>query len=67
MAGLSGFGDLPFWDNTNSFPGVPNDGIPTSSAVCACILSNGLSFSYFPIGNVCVLVTSRLLRKIIST
>ena len=51
MLYMSGFGDLPAW-SSNSFAGVPNDGVPLFSAKGACILSNGLPFSLFPIGNV---------------
>ncbi len=47
----SGFGDLPPW-STNAFPGVPNDGVPLVDADGGCVLSNGLPFSYSPVGNI---------------
>lgn len=46
-----GAGDLPAW-SSNKFPGLPNDGVVVNSAVGGCILSNGLPFSYFPVGNI---------------
>ena len=49
--GGSGFGDLPPW-SSNAFPGVPNDGVPLIAADGGCILSNGLPFSYSPVGNI---------------
>jgi amino acid transporter len=50
--GASGFGDLPPW-STNAFPGgVPNDGVPLVPADGGCILSNGLPFSYSPVGTI---------------
>jgi hypothetical protein len=49
--GASGFGDLPPW-STNAFPGVPNDGVPLIDTDGGCILSNGLPFSYSPVGNI---------------
>ena len=47
----SGFGDLPPW-STNAFPGAPNDGVPLITADGGCVLSNGLPFSYSPVGNI---------------
>ena len=47
----SGFGDLPPW-STNAFPGAPNDGVPLIAADGGCVLSNGLPFSYSPVGNI---------------
>ena len=47
----SGFGDLPPW-STNAFPGAPNDGVPMITAEGGCVLSNGLPFSYSPVGNI---------------
>ena len=47
----SGFGDLPPW-STNAFPGAPNDGVPLITAKGGCVLSNGLPFSYSPVGNI---------------
>jgi amino acid transporter len=49
--GASGFGDLPPW-STNAFLGVPNDGVPLVDADGGCILSNGLPFSYSPVGTI---------------
>jgi len=50
--GLSGFGDLPPW-SSNAFPGgIPNDGVPLVAADGGCVLSNGLPFSYSPVGNI---------------
>ena len=43
--------DLPPW-STNQLAGLPNDGVPLNKFSGGCILSNGYSFSYFPIGNV---------------
>jgi len=47
----SGFGDLPPW-SSNAFPGAPNDGVPLIPADGGCVLSNGLPFSYSPVGNI---------------
>lgn len=49
--GPSGFGDLPPW-STNAFVGVPNDGVPLITTDGGCVLSNGLPFSYSPVGNI---------------
>lgn len=49
------FNTLPPWTSNHlDYAGatLPNDGVPLNAGVGGCILSNGVPFSYFPVGNI---------------